>query len=164
MAWLRKDQKDQPIPTDCRGQGCHSLNQAAQSPIQPSLEYLWGWGIRSFSSSLCQCLTALWVKNFPLTCNLNHPCLTLKSFPPFLSLSDWVIFRTYEYMSGSSHFTPLYTCLSHISQHPRGCYGRKWQSFTEVKEHIPYSNLHYSRLLDWLGMISPWWIHDDCYW
>ena len=40
--------------------------------------------------SLCQCLTALWVKNFFLTSNLNLPSFSLKPFPLVLSLSAHV--------------------------------------------------------------------------
>jgi len=45
----------------------------------PHLTWPWmpldalGWGIRSFSGSLCQCLTTLWVKNFFLTSNIFFP-------------------------------------------------------------------------------------------
>jgi len=42
----------QSQPPSC-GQGCHPLNQApaqaAQGPIQPSLENLKGWGIHNFA-------------------------------------------------------------------------------------------------------------------
>ena len=33
--------------------------QAAQGPIQPSLEHLQGWGTHSFSGQLCQRLAAV---------------------------------------------------------------------------------------------------------
>ena len=33
----------------CLKQGCHPPEQAAQGPIQPGFEHLYGWGIHSFS-------------------------------------------------------------------------------------------------------------------
>jgi len=53
------------------------LDQAAQGPIQPGLEHLWGRGIHSLSGQLFQHLTIVYVKNFPLITNLNLPSLFL---------------------------------------------------------------------------------------
>lgn len=33
MAWIRRDLKDHLVPVPCLGQGCHSLDMAAQGPI-----------------------------------------------------------------------------------------------------------------------------------
>ena len=63
------------------------LDQAAQGPIQSDLEHLQGWGIHNLSGQLFQYLTNLFVKNFPLTSNLNLPSLNLKPFPLVLQLS-----------------------------------------------------------------------------
>jgi len=78
----------------CHRQGHQSphliLDQAAQGPIQPGLEHLQGWSIHSLSGQLCQHFTALSVKNFPLTCNLNILSLSLKPFPLVLTLPTQV--------------------------------------------------------------------------
>ena len=70
------------------------LDQAAQGPIQLGLEHLQGRGIHNLSGSLFQHLTALTVKNFPLTSNLNLSSFNLKPFPLVLLLStlpySWV--------------------------------------------------------------------------
>jgi len=58
-------------------QGRQPADQAAQSHIQPGLECLQGWGIHSLLGQPVQCVTILWVKNFPLISNLNLPCLSL---------------------------------------------------------------------------------------
>jgi len=73
----------------CHGQGCHPLGQAAQVPIQPSLEHLQGWGTHS-SGQQCQGLTILRIKSFFPTSNLNLPSFSLQSFPLALSLSNHV--------------------------------------------------------------------------
>jgi len=70
-------------------QGRQPPDQAAQSHIQPGLECLQGWGIHSLLGQPVQCVTPLCVKNFLLISNLNLPCLSLRPFPPVLSLSKW---------------------------------------------------------------------------
>ena len=64
--------------------GCPSPAQAAQGPP-------WPWAPPGMGhphlSGQCHDLTALWVKNFLLTSNLNLPSLSLKPFP--LDLSLW---------------------------------------------------------------------------
>jgi len=47
MAWVEKDHSDHVVPTPCYMQGRQPPHQAAQSHIQPGLECLQGWGIRS---------------------------------------------------------------------------------------------------------------------
>jgi len=44
MAWVEKDHNAHPVPTPCYVQGRQPADQAAQSHIQPGLEYLQGWG------------------------------------------------------------------------------------------------------------------------
>jgi len=45
-----RDLTDHLIPNPCRGQGRPlPPDQVAQSPVQPGLEHLQGWGIHSFS-------------------------------------------------------------------------------------------------------------------
>ena len=56
------------------------LDQASQGLIQPGLEHLQGQGSHSFSGQLCQRLTILSVKNFPLTSDLNPSSFSLKPF------------------------------------------------------------------------------------
>ena len=72
MARVGRDLKDHESPTPCHTQG-HQPHlmpaQAAQGPIQPGLEHLQGRGIHSLSGQLFQHLTALSVKNSPLTSN-----------------------------------------------------------------------------------------------
>ena len=45
-AWLRLECTLKPtqFQPSCNGQGCHSVDQAPQGPIQPGLECLQGWG------------------------------------------------------------------------------------------------------------------------
>jgi len=74
--------KLQPHPPRQGHQPVHLIPaQAAQGPIQPGLEHLQGWGIHSLSGQLFQHLTALIVKNFPLTSNLSLPSFNFKPFP-----------------------------------------------------------------------------------
>jgi len=91
MAWVGSDLKDHQAPIPCHRQGHQPphiiLDQAAQGPIQPGLEYLQGRGIHNLSGSLCQHLTTVSVKNFPLTSNLNLLSFNLKPFPLVLLLS-----------------------------------------------------------------------------
>ncbi|EOA97032.1 hypothetical protein Anapl_17450, partial [Anas platyrhynchos] len=49
MVWVGRDLKDHPVPPPCHGLGHLPLDQVAQSPIQPGLEHLQGWGTHSFS-------------------------------------------------------------------------------------------------------------------
>ena len=50
MAWVEKDHSAHPVPTPCYVQGEQPAAQAAQSHIQPGLECLQGWGLRSSCS------------------------------------------------------------------------------------------------------------------
>ena len=52
MAWVEKDHNDHPVPTPCYVQGRQPAAQAAQSHIQPGLEYIQGWGILSAFAAL----------------------------------------------------------------------------------------------------------------
>ena len=65
-------------------QGHAQLSQVAQGLIQPHLVRLWGWGINHISGKVFQC--TLTVKGLFLISNLNLPSLSLKPFPPVLSL------------------------------------------------------------------------------
>jgi len=47
MVWVEKDHNDHLVSTPCYVQGRQPAAQAAQSPIQPGLECLQGWGIPS---------------------------------------------------------------------------------------------------------------------
>lgn len=49
MALVGRDLNDHLVPPPCHRQGHIPLGQAAQSPIQPGLEHLQGWGNHSFS-------------------------------------------------------------------------------------------------------------------
>jgi len=49
MVWVGRDRKDHPVPNPCHGQGHLPPDQIAQSPIQPGLEHLQGFGIHGFS-------------------------------------------------------------------------------------------------------------------
>ena len=90
MAWVEKDHNAHPVPTPCYVHSHQPAAQAAQSHIQPGLECLQGWGIHSLLGQPVQCVTTLWVKNCLLISNLNLPCLSLKPFPPVLSLPTHV--------------------------------------------------------------------------
>ena len=73
----------------CHGQGCpHQLSCPGPHPTWP-----WappGMGHHSSSGQLCQSLTALSVKNFPLSSKLNLSSFSLKSFPLVPLLSEHV--------------------------------------------------------------------------
>ena len=47
MAWVEKDHSDHQVSTPCYVQGRQPPDQAAQSHIQPGLEWLQGWGIHN---------------------------------------------------------------------------------------------------------------------
>lgn len=49
MAYVGEHLKDHPVPTPYHEQGCYPPAQAAQDPIQPTLECLQEGGIHSFS-------------------------------------------------------------------------------------------------------------------
>jgi len=49
MAYVRRDFKAHLVPAPCHGQGCHTVDQAAQGPIQPGFECLQGWSICNLS-------------------------------------------------------------------------------------------------------------------
>ena len=109
MAWFEKDHNDHPVPTPCYVQGRQSVDQAAQSHIQPGLECLQGWGIHSLLGQPVQCVTTLWVKNFFLISNLNLPCLCLKPFPLVLSLSaigPLLFIRSLQVLEGHNEISP----------------------------------------------------------
>jgi len=61
MAWVERDAKDYSVPIPCCGQGSHSADQAAQSPMQPGHECLQGWGIHNCSGQPVpvECLSTL---------------------------------------------------------------------------------------------------------
>ena len=69
---------------------CQPPDQTAKDPIQPGLEHLQRWGIRTSLGSLFQCLITFWVRNLCLASHLNLlvKSLGLKPFPHVLSLSD----------------------------------------------------------------------------
>ena len=66
----------------------HQLSCPGPHPAWPWVPP--GMGHHSFSGQLCQRLTALWVKNFHLTANLNLPSFSLK---PFLVPSQQLLER-----------------------------------------------------------------------
>lgn len=71
---------------------CHSPGQTAQGPVQSGLERLQGWDIPLPPppwDKLFQCHTTFWMKNFPITSNLNISSFSLKLIPLVLSLSDY---------------------------------------------------------------------------
>jgi len=51
MVWAGRDLKDHlvPTPSPCHEQGHLSLDQVAQSPVQPGLEHFQGGGTHGFS-------------------------------------------------------------------------------------------------------------------
>jgi len=70
MAWVGRDLKAYPRQATAMV-WLPLLAQAAQDPIQPSLECFQGWGIHHITGQQCQGLTTLWVKNLFLTSNLD---------------------------------------------------------------------------------------------
>ena len=51
------------VQLPCSAQGHLQLHQVAQSPIQPDLDRLQGWGTATSLGNLCHCFTALIIKN-----------------------------------------------------------------------------------------------------
>jgi len=92
MAWVAKDHNVHLVPTPCCVQGHQPADQAAQSHIQPGLECLQGWGIHSLLGQPVQCVTTLWVKNFPLNAGLH---LTIALWMPFCC---WLFLSTNSYV------------------------------------------------------------------
>ena len=91
-----------PNPLLQAGPPTSTFNTRPGCPIQPGLEHLQGWGIHNLSEQLFQHLTALIVKNFPLTSNLNLPSFNLKQFPFVLLLS--VLSKSWLPSLRKSHF------------------------------------------------------------
>ena len=69
----------------CCGQGHLSLDQAAQSSIQPVLEHFRGGTPTTSLDNLSQCLTTLIIKHFLLMSNVNLLSFSLKPLPLVLS-------------------------------------------------------------------------------
>lgn len=61
--------------------GCHPIDQAAQSLIQPGLEHPRQGASTASLDSLYQCLTTLCVKHVSLTSNLKSTSFSLMLFP-----------------------------------------------------------------------------------
>jgi len=70
--------KDHLLQTPCRGQEHLSLNQVAQSPIQPDFEHSKSWYIHNFSRQHIPVPHYAHLKNFFSTSNLNLPSVNLK--------------------------------------------------------------------------------------
>ena len=83
--WTWKRSWENQLQPDCCRQGHKPpyliLDQAAQGPVQPVLEYLHGQSIHSLSGQLFQHLTTLLIKNIHLIANLNLPSFNLKPLP-----------------------------------------------------------------------------------
>jgi len=80
MAWVGRDLTTHPVPPSAISRVAPT-SSAAQGAIQPGLECLQIWGTHSFSGQLCQCLTTLSEKKFPLTSNLNLSLLAWNHSP-----------------------------------------------------------------------------------
>ena len=59
MAYIGRNLKDNQAPTLCHAYGCHSLDQAAQGPIQLSLEHHQDGAATMSVGILLLCLTIL---------------------------------------------------------------------------------------------------------
>lgn len=77
MLSVRRDFKDHLFPSH---PGHLPLDQVAQSPIQPDLDYIEGGGIHNVSEQPVPA-SNFTVKNFFLTSNLNIFSFTLKTLP-----------------------------------------------------------------------------------
>jgi len=64
MVGIEKDHNDHRVSTPCYVQGPQPPDQAAQSHIQPGLEWLQEWSVHTLLGNLFQCVTTLCVKNF----------------------------------------------------------------------------------------------------
>ena len=60
------------------GQVCQPLDQAVQSPIQPGLEYLQGWGIHNFSGQAVPVLHHLMSRKFPTSMQSKSLLIQIK--------------------------------------------------------------------------------------
>ena len=87
-----------PVHSPCSEQGHLQLDQGAQSPVQPGLEYFQGWGISHSLGNLCQGFTTLTAKYFFLISSLNLPSLVLK--PLLLVLSLQCLLKCYVGIKG----------------------------------------------------------------
>lgn len=90
MAWDRKYFKDHSVPTPCCVLVAAPLIRLPTAPSSMDLSTSRNGASTAAASSLCQCLTAHWVKNFFLISYLNLPYFSLKLFPLFLSLHTLV--------------------------------------------------------------------------
>ena len=95
MAWFGRDLKDHQAPTALPQAGLPTSISNTR-PVCPGPHPPWPWtpprdGASTASlGSLCQHLTTLLAKNFPLTSNLSLPFFNLKLFPLVLPLSTLV--------------------------------------------------------------------------
>ena len=106
MAWVGRKLKVHPVPP------CAVGRAAPQQLSCPGPHPTWSWappgmGPYSFSGQLCQRLTSLWVKNFPLTSNLNLSSFIIKLFHFVLPLLNNV-----KSWSPSYNVCILCLCLS----------------------------------------------------
>ena len=76
--------KSHLVQLPCNEQGHLQLHQVAQSPIQPDIECLQGWGIHHLSGQPVP-VPHFIVKNLYLITSLNLPSSGLKPFPLVLS-------------------------------------------------------------------------------
>jgi len=90
MASVGGDLKAHTVPTPLLWAGFLPSDQAARGPIQPDLEYLYGWGIHSLSGQPMPGPHYSLSKEFFLMFSLNLPSFSLKPFPLVLLLSDRV--------------------------------------------------------------------------
>lgn len=94
--WVGKDFKGHPVPIPCCEQGFLPLDEAAQSPIQPSPGHLQGWGNHNFSEQTVplhlhskEFLPSIWCKSTfflfkNITLVLSPLSLTKNIFSSFL--------------------------------------------------------------------------------
>jgi len=79
MVWVGRDLKAHPDPTPCGGLGATHQLRLPRAPSNLALRTSRDGAPQAFLDSLCQCLTALSVKNFTLASNLNLPSFSSSS-------------------------------------------------------------------------------------
>jgi len=90
------------VQFSCNEQGHPQLSQVAQSPVQPDLEHLQGWGSSTTSlGNLFQCLTILIVKNSSCKQQATFPFRS-PHFPSFAIANKFIALplALRAYMSG----------------------------------------------------------------
>ena len=81
ITWFGRDHEDCLVPTPCHKQGCQSLDQTAQGPIQPGLEHLQDMEYPELLCVTCSPASLPFEEKILLVSDLNLLSLSLEQLP-----------------------------------------------------------------------------------